>query len=78
MKAPNNRALSTYKIKKIIFHFVCDANATLTSKLLGINRNTVNRYFMIFRQEIYEYQMAKFDKIIGSVSLMKAISVLVV
>ncbi|MDY6120048.1 MAG: hypothetical protein SPI03_01730 [Campylobacter sputorum] len=24
---------------------------------------------MIFRQEIYEYQMAKFDKIIGSVEL---------
>ena len=24
---------------------------------------------MIFRQEIYEYQMAKFDKIIGNIEL---------
>ena len=64
-----NPALSTYKIKKIIFHFACDANATLTSKLLGINRNTINKYFMIFRQEIYEYQMSKFHSIIGDIEL---------
>ena len=69
MEKPNNRALSTYKIKKIIFHFACDANATLTSKLLGINRNTINKYFMICRQEIYEYQMSKFHSIIGEVEL---------
>ena len=69
MEKPNNRALSTYKIKKIIFHFACDANATLTSKLLGINRNTINKYFMICRQEIYEYQMSKFHSIIGDIEL---------
>ena len=69
MEKPNNRALSTYKIKKIIFHFACDANATLTSKLLGINRNTINKYFMLCRGEIYEYQMSKFHSIIGDIEL---------
>nr|MBS9778926.1 hypothetical protein [Campylobacteraceae bacterium] len=40
-----------------------------TSKLLGINRNTVNKYFNKFREEIYNIQTAKFKDIIGSVEL---------
>jgi len=69
MKATNNRPLSKYKIRKILWHFVVDITATQTSELLGINRNTVNRYYGLFRQIIYDYQMERFEKFVGSVEL---------
>jgi transposase-like protein len=69
MKATNNRQLSKYKIRKILWHFVVDITATQTSELLGINRNTVNRYYGLFRQIIYDYQMERFEKFVGSVEL---------
>lgn len=69
MKQPNNKPLSTYKIRKILFYFCHDINATQASKLLGINRNTINRYYAKFRQEIYNIQATKFKDIIGSVEL---------
>ena len=52
-----NSKLSTYKIKKIIQCFCIDIDATKTALLLGLNRNTINRWYNIFRQEIYEYQV---------------------
>lgn len=45
--------LSKYKVKKIIWCFCEDIDATKTSRLLGINRNTINRYFNQFRQAIF-------------------------
>lgn len=72
MKQPNNGALITYKKKKIIKCFILDINATTTSKLLAINKNTINRYFNIFRQAIYEYQMEKFDNLIGHIELVES------
>ncbi len=69
MKQRNNKPLSTYKIRKILFYFCHDINATQTSKLLSINRNTVNRYYAKFRQEIYNIQTVKFNNIIGNIEL---------
>ncbi len=46
--------LSNYKIKQIIRHFVVDLTAIQTSKLLGINRNTINRIFNLCRDKIFE------------------------
>ena len=46
--------LSNYKIKQIIRHFVVDLTAIQTSKLLDINRNSVNRIFNLIRDKIYE------------------------
>lgn len=69
MKPPSNKPLSIYKVKKILWHFVIDINATQTSELLKINRNTINRYYSIFRSWIYEYQTNKFNQLIGSVEL---------
>jgi len=69
MEAPNNRPLSQYKVKKILWHFIVDVTATQTSELLGINRNTVNRYYNIFRNCIYQYQQDMFIQIIGNVEL---------
>jgi len=61
--------LSRYKIKKIIRCFSLDFTATQVSKLLGINRNTVNRYFNIFRWVIYRTRVSEFKKFIGEVEL---------
>jgi len=52
-----NSRISDYEIKKIIWHFVVDISATQCAKLLWINRNTINRYYNIFREKIYDYQM---------------------
>lgn len=47
-----NKSLSDYKIKKIMRFFCEDITASKTAVLLGINRNTINRYFNLFRQKI--------------------------
>lgn len=44
--------LSPYKIKKIMIFFCEDITATKTANLTGINRNTINRYFNLFRKAI--------------------------
>jgi transposase len=57
--------ISLFKIKKIIKHFCVDITATNTALLTGINRNTVNRYYSLFRELICEYQIQEFKKEIG-------------
>jgi len=57
--------LSTQKIKKIIKHFCTDVDATKTSELLELNPNTIDRYFAIFREIIYENRMNAFKEKIG-------------
>lgn len=44
--------LSRYKIRKIMGAFCEDLNASKAAPLLGINRNTINRYYALFRQMI--------------------------
>lgn len=61
--------LSSYKLKKIIECFCIDIDATKTSQLLGMNRKTINRYFMLFRQAVYEHQMRLCEQILGAVEL---------
>jgi len=61
--------ISDYQLKKIIRHFVVDITADQTSKLLGLNRNTVNRYYMLFRIAIAKYQHDEFEKFVGMVEL---------
>ena len=46
------RVLSDYKIKKIMRFFCADITASKTAALTGINRNTINRYFNLFRLKI--------------------------
>jgi len=48
--------LSPYKVKKILHCFCEDLTATQTARLTGINRNTVNRYYRLFREKIAAYQ----------------------
>ena len=61
--------ISDYQLKKIIHHFVVDISADQASKLLGFNRNTINRYYMIFRIAIAMHQLDEFQKFVGSVEL---------
>lgn len=61
--------LSTFKIKKIIKCFSIDLTATQTSKITGINRNTVNRYYSIFRRLIYIKQVKELSMFVGDVEL---------
>ena len=42
-----SNSLSDYKIKKIMMFFCQDITASKTALLLGINRNTINRYFLM-------------------------------
>ena len=53
------RLVKRYKISKrkftdLIKHFVWELTAVQSSKISGLNRNTVNRYFNFFRSLIYQ------------------------
>ncbi len=61
--------LSRYKIKKIIKCFSEDITATSTSKILGINRNTINAYYNEFRRKILEYSLKEQSKELGEFEL---------
>lgn len=50
------RKLSNYRLKKVLKCFCEDLNATQTARITGINRNTINRYYRIFREKIGLYQ----------------------
>ena len=57
--------LSDYKLKKIIQCFYLDILADKTAILTGLNRNTINRWYLIFRKAIYTWQHKEFEKIVG-------------
>ena len=61
--------ISKYKLKKIIKHFCLDILASKTAILTEINRNTINRYYNIFRKLIYIIQTNDLIKIVGKVEL---------
>jgi len=65
----SNKPISKYKVKKIIKCFCLDITATQTSKLLGINRNTINKYFNKFRHLVYKYQTTQFQNIVGHIEI---------
>jgi transposase-like protein len=53
--------LSDYKVKKIISFFSEDIDATRSSKILGLSRKTVNRYFNMFREAILAFSTEEPD-----------------
>lgn len=61
----NQAKISTFKIKKIIKHFCLDITASKTAPLAGLNRNTINHWFNVFRRAIYAHQMKESEKIFG-------------
>lgn len=61
----NQAKISKLKIKRIIKHFCVDIIASKTAVLLGINRNTINHWYKVFRLAIYAWQMKEFERIFG-------------
>lgn len=62
-----DRKISDYKIKKIIKCFCEDIPASKTAKLLEINRNTINRYYNLFREVIFTHQMRESGHFTGEI-----------
>lgn len=56
-------------IKKLIECFALDLNATQTSKLVKVNRNTVNLWFNHFREKILIYQEIELGQMSGEIEL---------
>ena len=65
----NKAKISDHKVKKIIKHFCYDIPADKTAGLTGINRNTINRWYLIFRKAIHTWQYEEFEKIFGEVEI---------
>lgn len=61
--------LSRYQLKKVVKHFSVDIEASKTALLTTINRNTVNRYFNIFRRIIFRKQVDEMRHFTGEVEL---------
>jgi len=57
--------LSQYKIKKILKLFCADTLSTKTAELLELNRKTVDRYYNIFREQIFDYSKQQVSKLGG-------------
>ena len=64
-----NSKLSHYKIKKIIQCFCVDIPAAKTALLLNLNRNTINYWYMLFRETIYDHQTDLRAKFVGSIEV---------
>jgi len=61
--------ISGYKVGKILHHFIVDVEASKTAELIGINRNTADEYYGLFRKLIYQHQKLEFTKLSGTVEL---------
>ena len=57
--------LSKYKIRKILEVFCNDLNASVAAQVLGLNRNTVNRYYKLFRKAIFRETLLLLEKELG-------------
>jgi len=64
-----NSKLSTYHIRKIILCFCADVTASQAALLLGRNRNTVNRWYGVFRRIIYDHQETLKESLVGKIEV---------
>jgi transposase-like protein len=64
-----NSKLSRFKVSKIIDCFCIDIDATKTAQLLGLNRKTINRYYLAFRRLIYTQQCAEKEQFVGIIEV---------
>ena len=61
--------LSSYLLKKLLRCFSEDLTATQSSGITGLNRNTVNRYYNLFRKKIAAYQESINKPLKGEIEL---------
>jgi transposase len=61
--------ISRYRILKLIDCYCLDLEASKTAVLLRLNRNTVNRYYGIFRRLVAQHQAREFKLLSGVVEV---------
>lgn len=61
--------LSKYKQEKIMCAFCSDLTATQAAQMLGFNRKTINRYYSLFRKQIFAYQQEQKALFTGTVEV---------
>lgn len=54
--------LSDFKTKKLIWCFCVDVEASKVGLIVTLNRNTVNRFYQLFRTVIYYHQASEFER----------------
>ena len=64
-----NKGLTKYKREKILMHFCEDIPASKTSRLTGMNRNTVNRYYGHYREHILSWQYEEVMRLSGEIEV---------
>jgi transposase len=64
-----NSKISTYKIKKILYLFCADIPAVKATQLLGLNKNTVDRYYNLFREKILHASLKEMEVVSGEIEL---------
>lgn len=63
------RRLSKQKVNIILQCFCTDLSATQTAKLVDVNRNTINTWYMRFRMELATFQEEQVHQSSGSFEL---------
>ncbi len=61
--------LSDYQIKKIVRCFSLELTAVQTAAQLGLNRNTIDKYFQLFRERIIVHQEYKLEQLSGHIEI---------
>lgn len=61
--------LSRYMQRKLISLFCADLTATQAAAIAGVNRNTANRYWRLFRERIRDHQEALQDRMQGVIEV---------
>jgi len=61
--------ISKYKLKKIIRYFCLDIQADKCAILAEVNRNTTNRWYMVFRQCVYSNRTKERRSLTGNIEV---------
>jgi len=61
--------LSHFKITNILKSFCLELTSVQASKQLGLNRNTTDRYYQIFREKIAKYEENNIKKLSGKIEI---------
>ena len=65
----NNRPLSRYKQRRLLFCFALELTATQAAKVASVNRNTANLYYRGFRLAVFLHQQREFEKMVGEIEM---------
>ncbi len=57
--------LSRFRLLKVVECFCLDIEASKAAVLLRVNRNTVNRLYLLFRRMIFDHQVSELRQMVG-------------